>query len=1035
MWKACLTINALMLMAFWGTGNSVFASTMEYFHDDAIPGFNVAPDETERNAATNCVEKLSSELDTVRQSGDRKGEAIFLVQMADILIQIGRTDEAVKSYQMAANIFKDIQDYDSEISALNKSGALYTKVGTLDRALDFYEKVLYLQRKAGKKSGQITTLIELASVYEILGQYHRQLDCYETAINLAVSTDDKLSYGLLLQNIGRAKWLMGKGHDALKHFEQALRVQREIGDLAGSYKTIKELIMVRIAWGQFAVALDLCDKELKQRENNPDNTNLGQILIAKCTVLKELGDYDEAQILAEMALKLSADRKHCTFASEIIVLLTDIHRLKGDTKRALAKCNLGLEWSRKNSDRNSESDFLVSMARVYSSEGLFSEAMNCLDGAEKIKKDIGSPLDHVLLGRGQIALESGQNLAMADSAIENYPFKKESLAGLMRGRIALTMGNFSKALELFNGVSSDLQIKLVMGIGSGLSQEGLGHLDEAQAQFTNVIKGLEQVRDSLEPSSRRYFFRVNSHGFNRTLPYEAMCRILQSRGKNDQALKIAEMTKARSFSDVIISGVMAPSLTPPENVLADDADLAYRVEMLKAVMLEKGQIYVSESGHEGTLERLREHRYRHIRKLRQMYPVFAAVRYPEPMSLDELALKPEEWALEYEVTDTGIVGFLLHGREIQKTFFTPIQRKELEKLIVSFRRPLDVDDSSELTKSLESFDLRLGRKLGELLVGPVLFDLPEAVTVIVAPDEILGLIPFEMLVMNDSGKIVIDESGIPKTQGVSFLGDRNPVTYAQSLTALSLVRFQSAQKIAGSRVMAMVDPVFSIEDSHFNSAPIEETKPNTDGYSAWTRNFLMSVDDRMTFPRLEQTRTLGLFVKNLYPAQSDIFEGMDANKSRLLTSELTKYKALTFATHGYSGCDLPGIAEPVIALTLVNQPDGQDGFLRMSEVVNLRMNADIVALTGCKTGIGKYVTGEGAMFMGRAFQTAGSANVMISLWNVAEDPSVKLTQLFFKYVHDGKTVSEAFHEARRYVRKEYDHPFFWAAFILMGGEN
>ena len=66
--------------------------------------------------------------------------------------------------------------------------------------------------------------------------------------------------------------------------------------------------------------------------------------------------------------------------------------------------------------------------------------------------------------------------------------------------------------------------------------------------------------------------------------------------------------------------------------------------------------------------------------------------------------------------------------------------------------------------------------------------------------------------------------------------------------------------------------------------------------------------------------------------------------------------------------------EPVLVLTLV--PPGTDGFLRMTEVMGLNMNADIVALTACQTGLGKRTAGEGTMGMGRAFQYAGAKSVL-----------------------------------------------------------
>jgi CHAT domain-containing protein len=142
---------------------------------------------------------------------------------------------------------------------------------------------------------------------------------------------------------------------------------------------------------------------------------------------------------------------------------------------------------------------------------------------------------------------------------------------------------------------------------------------------------------------------------------------------------------------------------------------------------------------------------------------------------------------------------------------------------------------------------------------------------------------------------------------------------------------------------------------------------------------------------------------------------------------------VVFATHGYFGRDLPGIQEPVLVLTLLDQPKDQDGFLRLSEVMGLKINADIVALTACQTGLGRHISGEGTMGMGRAFQYAGAKSVLMSLWSVSETSSVKLVESFFKHLKEGKSKLEALRLARKEIRDAgYDHPFFWAPFILVG---
>jgi CHAT domain-containing protein len=105
----------------------------------------------------------------------------------------------------------------------------------------------------------------------------------------------------------------------------------------------------------------------------------------------------------------------------------------------------------------------------------------------------------------------------------------------------------------------------------------------------------------------------------------------------------------------------------------------------------------------------------------------------------------------------------------------------------------------------------------------------------------------------------------------------------------------------------------------------------------------------------------------------------------------------------------------------------------MSDIMTLKMNADIVALTACQTALGKELSGEGVMSMGRAFQYAGAKSVLMTLWKVQEKSAVTLSENFFKYRKEGKTKLEALQAARDDIRNEgYKHPYFWSAFILVG---
>jgi len=186
--------------------------------------------------------------------------------------------------------------------------------------------------------------------------------------------------------------------------------------------------------------------------------------------------------------------------------------------------------------------------------------------------------------------------------------------------------------------------------------------------------------------------------------------------------------------------------------------------------------------------------------------------------------------------------------------------------------------------------------------------------------------------------------------------------------------------------------------------------------------------------RLPLTGELAKRLSEIYQDRCDAYVGLEANKETFLTRiapSLPQYGFIVFATHGFVDSSASGMAEPLLLLSLV--PPGTDGLLRASEVMGLRMNASVVTLVACQTGLGRQVSGEGTMGMGRAFQYAGARSVLMSMWSVAEDSSIQLVQAFFRYLAQGKGKVEALKLARADLRNSgYDHPFFWAPFILVG---
>ena len=233
----------------------------------------------------------------------------------------------------------------------------------------------------------------------------------------------------------------------------------------------------------------------------------------------------------------------------------------------------------------------------------------------------------------------------------------------------------------------------------------------------------------------------------------------------------------------------------------------------------------------------------------------------------------------------------------------------------------------------------------------------------------------------------------------------------------------------------MADPVFQLKDQRAqNAKPTKMAEADKKFYSDLMATMESPTGGGLRFNRLALTGELAKTLSDEFKGKADSFTGLDASKDNLLKKtapQMERYGTVVFATHGYFGNKIPGILEPILCLTMV--PEGTDGFLRMSEVMGLKLNADIVALTACQTGIGRNIAGEGTMGMGRAFQYAGAKSVLMSLWNVEQKASVQLVESFFRHRKTGKNKLEALCLARREVRDAgFDHPFFWAPFILVG---
>ncbi|MBD3167332.1 CHAT domain-containing protein, partial [bacterium] len=151
---------------------------------------------------------------------------------------------------------------------------------------------------------------------------------------------------------------------------------------------------------------------------------------------------------------------------------------------------------------------------------------------------------------------------------------------------------------------------------------------------------------------------------------------------------------------------------------------------------------------------------------------------------------------------------------------------------------------------------------------------------------------------------------------------------------------------------------------------------------------------------------------------------------------LADYRILHFATHGLVVPVIPELSAIVLSQTEADS-SGEDGYLRMGEITELKLAADFVNLSACETGLGRVYGGEGVVGLTQAFLIAGANGLSVSLWQVADEATARFMEQLYKRVEQGMSYPEAMAAVKRsFINGEQGgektHPFFWAPFVYYG---
>ncbi|HLO88845.1 MAG TPA: tetratricopeptide repeat protein [Nostocaceae cyanobacterium] len=333
--------------------------------------------------------------------------------------------------------------------------------------------------------------------------------------------------------------------------------------------------------------------------------------------------------------------------------------------------------------------------------------------------------------------------------------------------------------------------------------------------------------------------------------------------------------------------------------------------------------------------------------------------------------------------------------------------EEIEKVLERFRQ--DVQDPQTPNTQVK----QSARELDQIVMQPIRKLLGNTRKILIAPDGALNLIPFEALV---------DEND-------EYLLENYALTYLTS--GRDLLRLQNTFPSKQPPVI-MADPYF-------------DKKPEVVSIQNLTRSINLS---QQTFPPLPGTAKEAKAISSLLGIQPLV--GSQASKGNL--QQLNSPKILHVATHGFFATPkqedkstfednpllLSGLVLAGFKNRQINKNENENGILTALETTSLNLlGTKLVVLSACDTGVGKDTTGEGIYGLRRALVIAGSESQVISLWKVNDDATKDLMVNYYKEIVANQGRSEALRQTqlkmlRGELGKDYQHPYYWAAFIPSG---
>ena len=909
-------------------------------------------------------------------------------QLAQLVVQKVRisTQEALNLAEAAMLIAKRLRRKESLALGLRaKANALYSS-GDNRSAIEHHRRAFKLYESLGIWKEAARTLSSSIQPMILVGEYDQAFQAAERAREIFEQLNDSWRLARLEINVGNIYHRQDRFEESIAHYERAYASLMPYKDTEGLAVLLSNMAVCLISLNDFPRALATYQgaRSFCQQNNMPLLVAQADYNIAYLYYLR--GEYSraiEALYAARRACEATGDAYHFALCH---LDLSDIYLELNLSEEAREIAHEGFLRFQKLGMGYEAAKTLANEATAYGQQGKTVQALERFAKAREIferEKNLVWP-SLIDLYQALLLFHEGRHFEARRLCVAAARFFDHSalagkavLAHLLLARIALQVGDSAEAqreteesLARLKGLQTPVLAYQAHLLEGQIAQAGNDRV-VARRSYLEARQALEGLRSRLQGEELKISFVKN-----RMQVYEALVDLYISGDGTDtsaeEALACIEAAKSRSMIEMIFQSGQSLPLGD-----AGQSDLVRKIRDLREELnwyyhrIELEQLRPEEKSHQ-RLQNLQEEAQSHEKELLKTLRELPA-HERENATLEapaEFSLKKLQASLPGDAT---LVEYFSAGDRIIAAVIT---RKEIKIL------PLTVLSRVAHFLQLLRFQLskfRMGseyvQRFAEPLKRATQSHLESLYAELIAP--LRPLLKTKHLIFVPHGPLHFLPFHALRN-GQEYLCDSFTVSYAPSATVFSLCQQKSASAGTGALVLGIAD----------------ERAPQI----------------------LDEVKSVAAILPN------SSLHLADSASSSLLREKGSQCSVLHIATHGIYRQDNPMFSGIRLG----------DGYLNLYDLYQMRLNAYLVTLSGCATGMNFVAAGDELLGLQRGLFCAGATTLLLSLWDVHDQSTSQLMQHFYReFIRTGQTAS-ALQRAMQELRQQNPHPYFWAPFVLVG---